>query len=442
MDTTQIAQQVLDNVKLAGAAGDLIVDEGQSLSLKAQQGELEEYKVSSSQIFGLRVVKDGRVGTAYSEASDSEALKSMVEQAITNASYSKVEAHEKILLNANVLTTDDNLLCPADDASIESKIEMVLKLERELASKDKVKNVPYNGLQDVTGQRQLFSSEGLSALSRSRMCSSYAYALVEDGDKNAMEGVGQASRLFSGLDANSIIDQTYVNCMAILDGEAVPSKHYDVIFNEECQVDLFRVFAMMFSGKSAKDGVNPMRDKVGSLIADTRLTIYDQPLNINGFGYALFDAEGIATEKIGLIIDGKLNTLMHNSVTASYFNVGTTGHASRGPRSTLGVSLHQMEIAKGTDNAASLKKGEYLELTDLTGLHSGANAISGNFSFGASGYLCQNGERVRPVRGITVADNFYEMLQKIVKIGDEQFWNWQRSALMPSIRFTDMAISG
>jgi len=90
----------------------------------------------------------------------------------------------------------------------------------------------------------------------------------------------------------------------------------------------------------------------------------------------------------------------------------------------------------------ALHSGEYLKLTDLTGLHSGATAISGNFSFGASGYLCKDGERIQAVRGITVAGNFYEMLNKISMIGKQQYWNESRSALMPSIRFSDVAISG
>ena len=437
-----IARQVLDQVTGAGATGDLIIDAGESLSLKARDGELEEYKVSSSQVFGLRVIKDGQAGTAYSEADDPEAMKSMVEQALTNASFSKTEVHEKILPNTASLKTDDAMLCPEEDVSIDTKIKTALALETKLAAKDKVKNVPYNGVQDVTGQRHIFSSAGLDAFSKSRMCACSAYALIEDGEKNAMEGVGQVSRLFSGLNIDNIVTRAYANCMGILDGKPVPSKHYDVIFDEECQVSLFGVFSMMFSGKAAKDGVNPMRDKLGTTIADSGLNIYDNPLNPDGFGYSLFDAEGTATVRTGLVLGGNLQTLIHNSVTASHFDIDTTGHASRGPKSTLGVSLHQLEIGSGADDEDALKKGEYLQLTDLTGLHSGASAISGNFSFGASGYLCKDGGRIQPVRGITVAGNFYEMLQKIAGIGTEQFWNWQGSALMPSIRFGDVAISG
>ena len=442
MNTAQLAEQVLDQVMRAGATGDLIVDEGETLSLKAREGELEEYKVSSSRIFGLRVIKDGHIGTAYSEAVDADALGSMVGQALNNASFGKVEAHENILPNSDQLQTDDALLCPSEQVSIERKIEMALEIEGKLSAKDKVKNVPYNGVQDVTSQRHIFSSAGLNASTRNRRCAAYAYALAEDGENNAMQGTSQVSRLFSGLDASTVIDSTYEKCIGLLDGKPVPSKHYDVIFDPDCQVSVFGVFAMMFSGKAAKDGINPMRDKIGAAIADPRLTIYDQPQNAEGFGYHLFDAEGTATQKSVLMAEGRLQTLIHNSATASYFDTQTTGHASRGPRSTLGVSLHQVEIAEGAEDLATLRGGDYLELTDLTGLHSGANAISGNFSFGASGYLCKDGERIQAVRGITVAGNFYEMLNKISMIGNQQHWNEGRSALMPSIRFSDVAISG
>ena len=442
MTISDQANQVIDLVKAAGASGDLIIDQGESLSLKASDGELEEYKVSSSQIFGLRVIKDGKVGTAYSEAADSDALSSLVEQALTNASFTAIEVHENILSNEVTLKTDDLVLCPAEEVSIDEKVNFALRMESDLAAKDKVKNVPYNGVQDNTTQRHIFSSAGLNAYSKSRMCAAYAYALIEQGDKNAMEGIGQAARLFTALDANDIVEKAYTHTLNILDGSPVPSGHYDVIFDEEVQASLFGVFTLMFSGKSAKDGVNPMREKLGDSIADTRLNITDQPLSTEGFGYQLFDAEGTATQSTPLIVNGTLNTLIHNSATASFFDMQTTGHAARGPKSTMGVGLHQLEISAGSASQTDLFSGKYLLLTDLTGMHSGANAISGDFSFGASGFLYEDGQLRQPVRGVTVAANFYDMLNKIALIGDKQFWNWEKSALMPHLRFTDLAISG
>ena len=440
MAIESLAAQVLDWVRDADATGDLIIDEGESLSLKARDGALEEHKVSSSQVFGLRVIKDDRVGTAYSEAADTEALRSMVDQALVNASFARPEQHEKILPLDAELRTDDSLLCPADPVTIEEKIYAALTLETQLASREKVKNVPYNGVSDNTGQRRVFTTAGLNAFSRSRMCSAMAFALMEEGEKNVMDGFGQASRIFGNIDVGAIVERAHQNCLGLLNGEPISSGHYDVIFEKEAQADLFSVFDMMFSGKSAKDGVNPMRDKVGEQIADARLSLLDTPLNADGFGYSLFDAEGTPTTNRAMIDGGRLATLAHNSATAAHFGVTTTGHAARGPRSTLGVGLHQFEIAAGPD--ADVLAGEYVEITDLTGLHSGANPIAGDFSFGASGYRCRDGERQQPIRGITVAGNFYEMLNQIAAIGTEQFWNWQRSAHMPHVRFADVAVSG
>ena len=97
---------------------------------------------------------------------------------------------------------------------------------------------------------------------------------------------------------------------------------------------------------------------------------------MEGFGYNLFDDEGTPTEALELIKDGTLTSLIHNSMTASYFESESTGHATRGPRSTLGVGLHQLAIKAGDADEKELYSGKYLLITDLTGMHSGANAIS------------------------------------------------------------------
>jgi PmbA protein len=441
MQDTDI-QTVLDQVSAAGATGDLIIDGGDSVSFKANAGELEEHTVRSSQILGLRVIKDQKVGMAYSEATDADALTQLVDQALTNASFGEANEYETIAPNAASLSTDDALLAPDDATSIEEKIEFALTLERELAAKDKIQNVPYNGVTDSTSTREVYSTSGLCATSKARSAVAYAYALAVDADKNAMAGTGRIQRQFSLLDPQAIIEATWEECMALLDGAPIPTKRYDVIFDPDQQTDLFGAFALALSGKAAKDGLNPWREQVGNLVADERLNLTDCPTRNDGFGYELFDVEGEVCSDRPIIENGSLSSLLHNSATAKYFGLKSTGHGSRGPKSSLTVGAHQLMLAGGDANAQTLNQGEYLFITDLTGLHSGANAISGNFSFGASGYLCKDGERVQSVRGITIAGNFYDMLKNIQCIGDQQHWNWQRSSLMAPIRFAQLAVSG
>ncbi|PID45739.1 MAG: Zn-dependent protease [Proteobacteria bacterium] len=436
------SEQVFERANAAGADADLIVLENESLSLKANEGELEEHTVSNTRTFGVRVIKDNKVGIAYSEAGDQESLVWMVDQALQNATFSTEEPHEKILNDPQSLRSDDAIFCPQDDSTVEEKIDMVLALEQGLLDKALIKSAPYNGVAESFGSRYIFSSAGLDAASRSRMVYAYAYALAEDGEKNAMKGTGQMSRLTCDLNIPELVETVADLSLNMLEGRPVPSKHYDVIFDRECQVGLFSVFTMVLSGKAAKDGINPWREKLGQQVADSRLQLWDKPRLMDGFGYSLFDDEGTATMDVPFIVDGMFQNMMHNSVTASHFGVKTTGHASRGVRSPLGVGHHQLFVEQGEAGQAELLAGDYLEVTSMQGLHSGANPISGDFSLGAAGYLCRDGQRIQPVRGITVAGNFYKMLNHIACIGDETYWNWQRSACMPAIRFADLAISG
>lgn len=436
------AHHVLDQVTGAGAAGDLIVQHDASLSLKAHDGDLEEHKVNSTRVYGVRVIKDCRAGIAYSEAADAAALDSMVAQALQNAAFAREDDKEAIAEGNGSLATDDAILCRQDDVTVETKIAAALAMERELAARDKVQNVPYNGVQDVTAERYVFTTAGHTAHSKARLCNAYAYALLKDGDKDVLDGVERTARQFDELDTSEIVDETYARCMALLDGEAVPSRHYDVLFDAECQAALFGAFASVFSGKAARDGISPLRERIGEKIGVDSLDIRDAPRRTEGFGYTLFDGEGISTASTTLVAGGRLATLAHNSATAGHFGVANTGHAARSPKTPLGVALHQPEIGPGEIPESDLTSGEYLEIVDLAGLHSGTNAVSGDFSLGAAGFLCADGERLRPVRNITVAGNFLDMLTKIVGIGNVQHWNAGRSALMARIRFGDMPISG
>ena len=436
------AARILDRILAAGAVGDLVVQQQSSLSLSAHDGELEEHKITSTRVYGVRAVKDDRAGVSYSEAGDPAALDSMVDQALVNAAFARVDPTESVAAGDTALVTDDAILCPDDPTSVEAKIDAALYLERELTARAHVRNVPHNGVQDVTAERHVFATTGRTAHSRERVCSAYAYALLSDGGRDALEGAQRHARRFGEIDTAWIVDQAYRRCLAMLEGEAIPSKRYDVLFDVERQADLFAVFHDMFSAKSARDEINPLRDRVGERIAVDALTIRDVPRDADGLGYALFDDEGLPASTTTLVDGGVLRTLVHNSATAAHFAVPNTCNAVRSPRSSLGVGLHQLEVAPGDVDGDTLTGGEYVEIVDLAGLHSGGNPVSGDFSFGAAGFLCRDGERIRPVRNITVAGNFFEMLKNIAAIGDRQHWTPDRSALMARIRFADVAISG
>ncbi len=124
-------------------------------------------------------------------------------------------------------------------------------------------------------------------------------------------------------------------------------------------------------------GINPWRDLLGQQVASSLLTISDKAIVEGGFAIKSFDSEGFAARDTILIGEGKLQNMLHNSHTASFFDIENTANGSRSAKGGLGVSPRHTIIAAGTSSDAEVTAGEYLELIELQGVHSGADAVSG-----------------------------------------------------------------
>jgi PmbA protein len=77
----------------------------------------------------------------------------------------------------------------------------------------------------------------------------------------------------------------------------------------------------------------------------------------------------------------------------------------------------------------------------VSGLHSGVNPISGDFSTGASGLLISNGQLGAPVREFTIASTLQRMLLDLVEVGGDVDWLPMRAAGV-SLVIADMTMSG
>ncbi|GAL33560.1 TldE protein [Vibrio maritimus] len=433
---------VLSEAKRQGAEADVIVNRSNSFSLKANQGQLDEYKVSSSQVLGVRVVKDARIATSYSESLESSSLDLMLTNALQSARFSKQDEHQTISCIDSKITTDVAEIAQQDTTSADEKIELSLALEQGVVSLPHASSAPYNGYADGESQLILANTQGTLCQHFERSFSCYAYTLFEKDGKQSMAGKVSLGRRFDELNPNYCIEKGYNLARDLLDGAPVATGEYSAIFDINALSSLFGAFGSAFSGVSAMKGITPLGDKIGESIASELITLTDMAYMPNGMAIASFDSEGFAAQDNVLISGGNLNTLLHNSHTASYLGTTSTASAARGAKSSLDVSANHKVIATGLSNASETKAGEYLELVELQGVHSGADPVSGDFSFGASGFLCRDGVRVQPVRGITVAGNFYKMLQEVDAVGDNQLTNDSRTFFAPNVRFARLSIGG
>jgi PmbA protein len=134
-----------------------------------------------------------------------------------------------------------------------------------------------------------------------------------------------------------------------------------------------------------------------------------------------FDAEGVATKEKNLIENGVLKTLLYDLTYAKKAGKQPTGNAARSSiADPISISPYCLRVKPGqyTEEELLEKLGNGLYITELKGLHAGADAVTGDFSIESSGFLVENGKRTRPVRGFTVAGNFFDLLKAVDGVAD------------------------
>lgn len=129
-----------------------------------------------------------------------------------------------------------------------------------------------------------------------------------------------------------------------------------------------------------------------------------------------FDAEGSPTHKKNIVENGVFQTLLYNLKTAAVAGKKTTGNASKaGYNAAVGIRPFTMYLAGGEISEEELLKqaGNGVYITDLSGLHAGANPISGDFSLQSAGFMIEDGKKTAYVKSFTVAGNFYDLLKNV-----------------------------
>ena len=122
----------------------------------------------------------------------------------------------------------------------------------------------------------------------------------------------------------------------------------------------------------------------------------------------------------------------------------STGSAVRGGfRTTPGVGAQALALEPGTRDQAEIiaQVGEGFLVQSITGVHSGVNRVSGDFSVGAEGLMIRGGELAEPVREVTIASTIQRMLQHVVAIGSDVEW-LPGAASGVTLAVDDLALSG
>ena len=417
----------------------------ESLSISVYKEEVEKYNLNNSAGLSFRGKFGDRIGYSYTEILDEDAIEMLVKKAKENVLAIENNDIQFIYEGDKEYKEISTYHEELEDIPADKLINIAIGMEKEAKKYcNKVESFSGCSVSYSSGKYGIINSKGLNLSNKSNLLTAYVVPIVKDLDK-MYDGCGYVvAKSLNDVKPDKIAKMGVDEALSKIGGTSIASGNYKVIINNEAMVSLLSTFAGIFSGDAVQKGLSLLKDKEGEIIAADIVNLVDDPHLEDGLASVSFDDEGVATLKTYLIKNGKLNSLLHNLKTANKAGVKSTGNGFKASyASPISVSPTNFYIEPGINSLEEMTKkiNKGLIITDFAGLHSGANSITGDFSLAAKGFYIEDGIKTHPVEQITVAGNFFTLLNNIEEIGSDLKFPMS-SVGSPSIIIKELSIAG
>ena len=417
----------------------------ESLSISVYKEEVEKYNLNNSAGLSFRGKFGDRIGYSYTEILDEDAIEMLVKKAKENVLAIENNDIQFIYEGDKEYKEISTYHEELEDIPADKLINIAISMEKEAKKYcNKVESFSGCSVSYSSGKYGIINSKGLNLSNKSNLLTAYVVPIVKDLDK-MYDGCGYVvAKSLNDVKPDKIAKMGVDEALSKIGGTSIASGNYKVIINNEAMVSLLSTFAGIFSGDGVQKGLSLLKDKEGEIIATDIVNLVDDPHLEDGLASVSFDDEGVATLKTYLIKNGKLNSLLHNLKTANKAGVKSTGNGFKSSyASPISVSPTNFYIEPGINSLEEMTKkiNKGLIITDFAGLHSGANSITGDFSLAAKGFYIEDGIKTHPVEQITVAGNFFTLLNNIEEIGSDLKFPMS-SVGSPSIVIKELSIAG
>ena len=426
------AERILESAQ-SGEEIEVFLSSGVDTEIQAYQGAIENLSTASSSGIGIRVLRDGaagaQVGTAWSGSLDADAIDDVLREARDNARFA----------------TEDEYLAFVQSTPLDEKIAMAIELERLVRAGDtRIRQVDSANYSDYIAEAVIVSSAGIKAAYERSGAYVSVEAIASDGT-NDQTGWGlSAGRAPGDLNITEAADDAISRATRMLGAVKAPSQRCTAVFDPRSAATLLAIVGSALSGEAVNYGRSFFANRIGEDVASPLFTLVDDPTDKRHFSASVFDGEGLACRRNVLIEGGQLKAFVYDTVSAKRAGTTSTGSAVRGGiAGSPSAGCRALQLATGDLDQAEIfrRVGNGIFVESLTGVHSGVNPISGDFSVGVTGLMIRDGELAEPVREITVASTLQRMLLDIVLVGNDVKW-LPSSAAGQSLAIEGIAVSG
>jgi PmbA protein len=421
-------------------SAEVYMKSSRGISAEAKDGGVEALEVSRDRGISLKVVRNKRVGFAFT--TDPDDIGKMVDEAVQAAEWTGIDEFmdiPELVKSEDALIFDEKIKDIQEDDVIK---DALLLEETAISFDERIKKVRKAEAGAGTARTTIANSKGVNVTYESSYYSAYLTALAEDGNGDSQMGWDYAgSRRLSDIDVKLVGEEAARRAIELLGSRKISAVKAPVILSPSVAGEFLDILSASISAEAVQKQRSFLIGKAGQKIISPLVEIIDDGRMGWHIGTRPIDDEGVPTKTKTIISEGVLNGYIHNTYTAKKDGTVSTGNAVRGGFKGLpGVGVMNFYIKPSESSTAGLVKSlsKGIVVLGAMGVHT-ANPVSGDFSIGISGLWIENGEVAYPVKEAIISGNVLELFRKVEAVGDDlKFYG---STGSPSLLIGDMDIS-
>lgn len=406
-------------------------------SVDFDMDRLKSVDNSSQTAIGLRILEDGYVGNSViNDMSKTAELIANAKQSAKFGDKIEIELPEMTQI-PELKLFDPEVLKYTKQQAIELGEKTVKRL-KEIDADAKI------GVSVSAGKHTsvLLNTSGFHGVFEETSVGFYASMMLVDDEGGILEVGESDSSNRMHLDTQRVYELIEWRYKNALKKTSIKTGYFPIVFAPDATGLFLNSICPAANGKNLHRGVSVFAGKEGERVADTKLTIYDDPFYDDGERTYPFDDEGVVPKRMAIIENGVFCNYIFDLTIAGKMNRESTGHGSRSPSTLPQPSFSNLVFQTGdADFEAMIRSIPYgLYVVNMLG-EGMSNVISGDFSVNVElGYLIVNGKVKGRVKDAMISGNAFEMIKSIKAI--ENKLTKQGNVMAPHILIENVSVAG
>jgi PmbA protein len=291
--------------------------------------------------------------------------------------------------------------------------------------------------------RIVANARGMVKAERHRACHAYAYVIATEGASTETGFHLQAFPAFGSFDPEALAAKAVENAIEKLGAVEPESGSMKAVILNDAASDLLGAFMPSLSAEAIQKGKSGLAGKRGSKVGSSLFEVVDDPSG-PGLNHAAFDDEGIASGRLDPFSEGVFLEPLYTVYSSAREGARPNGRGFRpSPTAAVSAGLVNAVLPAGRASLGDLLSGlgSGILITEVQGLHSGLNPVSGDFSCSARGFEVRGGRRGRPLRNFTISGNFYLLIAGLEAKASDLRQDVYGSFRSPSIAISSISVS-